>query len=191
MSGSVSPRYRYGNGFFHPQTKIVRKSFISTVFVTCLWPSFKNYVNLHLPSKNNKQKRIIFCWRLEGQWRKDQHLDPLVRGTDRGSGSVQKCHGSGTLLDTVPRHTDCHRSRFLLTKNVGNLVPVSFALNIDHSCDSSPLLSSIGNWESTLLPLQTLLEIRDILVRIRIRIPGSVPLANGSGSGSSSSLQWL
>ncbi len=27
------------------------------------------------------------------------------------------------------------------------------------------------------------LGIRDILVRIRIRIPGSVPLINGSGSG--------
>jgi hypothetical protein len=31
-----------------------------------------------------------------------------------------------------------------------------------------------------------MLGIRDILVRIRIRIPGSVPLTNGSGSGSGS-----
>jgi hypothetical protein len=33
---------------------------------------------------------------------------------------------------------------------------------------------------------QLVLGIRDILVRIRIRIPGSVPLTNGSESGSNS-----
>jgi hypothetical protein len=39
------------------------------------------------------------------------------------------------------------------------------------------LLSFRSYWKSVL-------GIRDILVRIRIWIPGSVPLANGSGSGS-------
>ncbi len=35
-------------------------------------------------------------------WRSlDPNPGPLVRGTDPGSGSVPKCHGSATLLTTV------------------------------------------------------------------------------------------
>ncbi len=43
-------------------------------------------------------------------------------------------------------------------------------------------------WDShpTLPPFAAVLGIRDILVRIRIRIRGSVPLTNGSGSNSKS-----
>jgi hypothetical protein len=41
--------------------------------------SFKNDVNV--PSKSNMQKNFNkTCWRLEGQWRKQQDPDPLVRG---------------------------------------------------------------------------------------------------------------
>ncbi len=45
--------------------------------------TWKNDVNV--PSKSNRQKnflKIIFCCRLEGQGRKWQDPDPLVRGTD-------------------------------------------------------------------------------------------------------------
>ncbi len=55
---------RYGSGSFYYQAKIVRKTLVPTV----LWLlydflSLKNDVNV--PSKSNKQKQIICCWRLE------------------------------------------------------------------------------------------------------------------------------
>ncbi len=48
------------------------------------------------------------------------------------------------------------------------------------------LLNLNNNPKSKLLLYLSVLGIRDILVRIRMRIPGSVPLTNGSGTGSSS-----
>ncbi len=46
----------------------------------------------------------IFCWHLEGQWRKwqDPDPDPLVRGM---SGSTPKCHGSATLVHCLGKWT--------------------------------------------------------------------------------------
>ncbi len=71
-------------------SKIVRKT---KMILTVLWLlldflSLKNDVNVHW--KNNKQKnfcfKLVFCRRLEDQWRKEQdpdpHPDPLVRGMD-------------------------------------------------------------------------------------------------------------
>ncbi len=70
-SGSISQRY--GSGSFYHQAKIVRKTLIPTALWLLLnFLSFKNDVNI--PSKSNKQKnfffKLVFCWRLEGQWRK-------------------------------------------------------------------------------------------------------------------------
>ncbi len=73
-SGFVSISQRYGSGYgsFYHQAKIVRKTLISTVlWLLYAFLSLKNDVNV--PSKSNKQKfflKLVFCWRLEGQWRK-------------------------------------------------------------------------------------------------------------------------
>ncbi len=83
-SGSISQWYGSGSGsFLLSHAKIVRKTLIPTI----LWfflTFYLNYVNV--PSKSNKQKKcfkkIVFCWHLEGQWRKKQDPDPLVRGMD-------------------------------------------------------------------------------------------------------------
>ncbi len=82
-SGSISQRYGSGSGSFY-QAKRVRKTLIPTVLWLLLdFLSLKNDVNV--PSKSNKQKfffKLVFCWHLEGQWRKRQDPDPLVRGMD-------------------------------------------------------------------------------------------------------------
>jgi hypothetical protein len=82
-SGFVSQRY--GSGSFHHQAKIVRKSFISTV----LWLRYDLLslkTDLNVSSKKKNRKKNIFCWCLEGRWRKEQDPepdpDPLVRGRD-------------------------------------------------------------------------------------------------------------
>ncbi len=62
------------------------KNLDSYYFVTLFdFLSLKNGVSV--ASKSNKQKKIVlkklvFCWHLEGQWRKSQDPDPLVRGMD-------------------------------------------------------------------------------------------------------------
>jgi hypothetical protein len=59
-----------GLSFYH-QVKIVRKTLIPTALRLLFdFLSLKTYVNV--PSKSNKQKNfeLVFCWRLEGQWRK-------------------------------------------------------------------------------------------------------------------------
>ncbi len=52
---------------------------------------FKNNVNV--PSKIDKQKnlffKLVFCWRLVGQWRKR-----AGSGSESGSGSISQRHGS-------------------------------------------------------------------------------------------------
>ncbi len=71
-SGSINQRYGSGSGSLYHQAKLVRKTLIPTV----LWLLFdffifKNYLNV--PSKSNKHKnfsKLVFCWRLESQWRK-------------------------------------------------------------------------------------------------------------------------
>ncbi len=64
-------------------------------------------------SRKNFVKKLVFCWHLEGQWRKQKDPDP---GSGSESGSIsqrhgsadpdppQKCHRSATLVDT-----DCIR----------------------------------------------------------------------------------
>ncbi len=95
-SGSGSTSQRYGSGSFNHQAKIVRKTLIYTVLWLFLdFRSYKNDVNV--PSKSNKQKkmfRIVFCWLLEGQWRKEQDpdLDSFIRGMDRRIRIHTKCH---------------------------------------------------------------------------------------------------
>jgi hypothetical protein len=74
--GSISTRY--GSGFrsvsgsesFYQQAKIVRKTLNPTVLLLLSdFLSLKNDVNV--PLKSNKQKnylkKLVFCWRLEGQ----------------------------------------------------------------------------------------------------------------------------
>ncbi len=72
-SGSTSQMYGSGSGSFYLTEKIVIKTLINTV----LWLLFdflslKNDVKV--PSKSTMQKnfwkKIVFCWYLEGQWRK-------------------------------------------------------------------------------------------------------------------------
>jgi|LakMenE18May11ns_1017448.scaffolds.fasta_scaffold9401587_1 hypothetical protein len=80
--GSGSIIQSFGSGSFYNSAKIVRKTLISTVLCK---KTFLKYV---------------FCWRLEGQWWKqqdpDQNLDPdpLVRGMDPRIRIHTKCHRS-------------------------------------------------------------------------------------------------
>ncbi len=72
--------------------KIVRKTLISTLMWFLLWLwifeewcKCTGYLQNVKNKKNQKnRKNIIFCWRLQGPWRKEQDpkLDPDVRGTD-------------------------------------------------------------------------------------------------------------
>ncbi len=100
-SGSISHRYRSGSGseFFYHQAKIVRKTLIPTAcFVTSFWLFiFENDVNV--PSKSNKQKNFFFKISfLLVSWR----CMTKTAGSRSGSGSTPKCHGSATLLATLP-----------------------------------------------------------------------------------------
>jgi hypothetical protein len=63
-SGSVSQRY--GSGSFCHQAKIVKPLFL--LFCDNVFLSLKNDENV--PSKNNKENKIIFCWLLEVHSRK-------------------------------------------------------------------------------------------------------------------------
>jgi hypothetical protein len=85
VRGTDSNPVGSGYGSFNHQAKIVRKTLISTV----LWLlydflSLKNVVNVLQKWYGNQkaQKKIIFCRRLEGHWRKEQDTDLLVRGID-------------------------------------------------------------------------------------------------------------
>ncbi len=105
--GSFSQRYGSGSryGSFYQRAKIVRKTLIPTVLWLLLdFLSLKNDVNV--PSKSNKQKnffynflKLVYCWHLEGQWRKSQDpdSDPLIGGMHPRIRTTPKCHGSGTL----------------------------------------------------------------------------------------------
>ncbi len=72
----------------------------SSKIVLFYFLSFKNDVNV--TSKSNKQRnffwKLVFCWPLEGQWRKKQDPDPLVRGMDPRIHTTAKWHGSATLV---------------------------------------------------------------------------------------------
>jgi hypothetical protein len=69
---------------FLSSSKNSKKNLDSYCFVTPFGLFvFENEVNV--PSKSNKQKfffKLVFCWRLEGQWRKQHDPYPLVRGID-------------------------------------------------------------------------------------------------------------
>ncbi len=93
-------------GSFYHQAKIVRTTFDSYCFVTSFdLSSLKNDVNV--PSKSNKQKNLFlisFFWRLEGQWRKKQDPDPLVRGMApriRIHTKMSWIHNTGSYLPVV------------------------------------------------------------------------------------------
>ncbi len=92
-SASGSVIYFYGSspgsGSFHQQAKKMKKNLDFYCFETFFYNflSLKNELsesskrNEH---KNLREKKIIFCWHLEGHWRKEQDPDPhqLVEGTD-------------------------------------------------------------------------------------------------------------
>jgi hypothetical protein len=62
-----------GSGSFSHQSKIVRKTLIPSVLWLLLdFLSMKNDVNVTSKSKKQKKfiKKIVFCWHLEGKWRK-------------------------------------------------------------------------------------------------------------------------
>ncbi len=66
---------------FLSSSKNSKKNLDSYCFVTFFdFLSSKNDVNV--PSESNKLKKLVVCWPLEGQWRKQQDPDPdpLVRG---------------------------------------------------------------------------------------------------------------
>ncbi len=72
-SGSTGSTCFFGASWIRiHQAKLIRKTLIPTVLWLLLdFFSLKNYVNV--PLKSNMQKNIfllVFCWRLEGQWRK-------------------------------------------------------------------------------------------------------------------------
>jgi hypothetical protein len=80
-----------GSGSFYHQTKIVWQSLIPTAFwILFDFLSFKNNVNnlQKVISRKTFFSKLVFCWHLEGQWRKQQDPDPdpdpdpLVRGMD-------------------------------------------------------------------------------------------------------------
>ncbi len=73
-SGSISQRYGSGSGsgsFYH-HAKIVRKTLIPIILWLFLTFFFLKDVNV--TSMSNKQKKLnkklVFCWYLEGLWRK-------------------------------------------------------------------------------------------------------------------------
>ncbi len=83
-----------GSGSFYHHAKIVKKNLDSYYFVTLYdFLSLKNDVNVpylqkvSVISRKNCVKKSVFCWHLEGQWRKWQDPDP-------GSGSISQRHGS-------------------------------------------------------------------------------------------------
>jgi hypothetical protein len=80
-SGSTNQRYGSGSGscsgsgsgsFYH-HAKIVRKTLIPTMkwlFLTfCLWKMMQMELQKVI-SRKNCVKKLVFCWHLEGQWRK-------------------------------------------------------------------------------------------------------------------------
>ncbi len=101
-SGSVSidQWYGSGSGSFYHHAKLGGKTLIPIVLWLLLdFLILKNDVNVPAKStvisRKTYFKKFVFCWRLECQWRKKQDPDPIRRS---GSGSLPKCHGSGTLL---------------------------------------------------------------------------------------------
>ncbi len=93
-SGPVSQRYESGSRSFYHQAKIVRKPWF-----LLLWDFFMTFYlwKIMLMYRRKLICRKTFCWRLEGEWHKEQDPDPLVRGT----GSVPNISGSATLPNTV------------------------------------------------------------------------------------------
>ncbi len=88
-----------GSGSFKHQAKIGRKPLIPTV-LRLLYGFLSLGNDVNVPSKSNKQKLkpIVFCWCLEGQWRKWQDSDPL---------EARIC-GSGSVPKTDPQHCFIH-----------------------------------------------------------------------------------
>ncbi len=95
-SGSTSQRYGSGSGSFYHYAKIVLINIESYYFVTLFdFLSLKNDVNVpsKVISRKNCVKKLVFCWHLEGQWRKEQDSDQ-GSGSESGSGSISLRHGS-------------------------------------------------------------------------------------------------
>ncbi len=70
---------------------------VTSDFLQYLWRWMRKYV----PTESNKQKnykKTLFCWHLGSHWRKEQSS---LR--NQGSGSVPRCHWSGTLLNSEPK----------------------------------------------------------------------------------------
>ncbi len=70
VSGSISQRY--GSRSFYQQSKNSKALILIVLWIPLDFLSLKNDVNV--PSKSIKQKnfvkKLVFCWHLEGQWRK-------------------------------------------------------------------------------------------------------------------------
>ncbi len=71
---------------------------------SCGFLSIKNDVMVMVKFEKTK-KTIIFCWHLKSHLRKEHNPDPMSVVRIRGSGSLQKCHGSTTLENPLPNIT--------------------------------------------------------------------------------------
>ncbi len=83
-SGSVI--YLYRSGSIHQQEKMT-KNLDFYYFVTSLWLFiFEEWCKCTFKKDKHREldKKIIFCWHLEGPWWKEQDTesDPVVKGTD-------------------------------------------------------------------------------------------------------------
>jgi hypothetical protein len=90
--------------------------------------------DVNVPSKSNSKrnkKKIIFRWRLEGHTvcrkKQDPGPDPLlvVTGTDRGSRSVPKAHGSGKLQKTDAKLSEIWSGMFTPDPDLGSRVKIA------------------------------------------------------------------
>ncbi len=81
-----------------------KKNLDSYYFVNLVdFLSLKNDVNVpylqKVISRKNCVKKLVFCWHLEGQWRKQQDPDP-----GSGSGSFSQRHGSADPNPDPPQN---------------------------------------------------------------------------------------
>ncbi len=108
--GSGSVPLTNGSGSFYHQAKIVIKTLIpAVIWLLYDFLSQKNDVNVLYIRKvksRKMQKKIVFCWRIEGQGRKQQDPDPLVRGPDpdpyQNVTDPQHCSLGKDKVDTIP-----------------------------------------------------------------------------------------
>jgi hypothetical protein len=94
-----------GSGSFYHQAKIVRKTWIPTV--SRLLFDFLSLKIRTVPSKvisrKTLPKKLVFCWRLEGN---DENRRIRIHYSEAwicGSGSTPKSHGSPTMVKKLLR----------------------------------------------------------------------------------------